>query len=147
MANLSKKNAAADKKAEVTITKLTRDSLPRVPFAHIATSVLPKGYKLSIVFAGDKLTRTLNQTYRKKSYIPNVLSFPLGTHAGEIFVNLSEAKRQFKARRVSGTWTSFVALLVIHSMLHLKGMAHGRRMETREEIVLAQYGYRATLIS
>ena len=131
----------------VVITRLTRDTFPRISLSRLASSVFPKDYALSLVIAGDDLTTQLNTTYRKKHYVPNVLSFPIDAHTGEIFLNLKEARRQYNAGRVEGSWTSFVALLLIHSMLHLKGMQHGRKMEIRETRLLSRLGYRASLIS
>ena len=34
----------------------------------------------------EKLAQKLNKTYRKKTYTPNVLSFPLSKNEGEIFI-------------------------------------------------------------
>ena len=97
-----------------------------------------KAYDLSIVVVGDKRSQTLNATYRKKTYVPNVLSFPLDEKHGEIFLNLKQAKREHKARGES--YEYFVALLVVHAMLHLKGMRHGSTMEKQEARLLAKLG-------
>ena len=100
--------------------------------------ILGKSYDLSIVFAGDKRTQTLNRIYRGKTYIPQVLSFPVDTNCGEIFLNLKQAKREHKARGES--YDYFVGLLVVHGMLHLKGMAHGSTMEDEERAQLSRFG-------
>ncbi len=101
-----------------------------------------KDYELSIVIVGDKRSQTLNATYRNKTYVPNVLSFPLDEQNGEIFLNLKQAKREHKARGES--YEYFVALLVVHGMLHLKGMKHGSTMEKQEARILAKLGVENT---
>jgi probable rRNA maturation factor len=124
------------------LTQTTKDRVPTLPFASIKDAVLGKKYLLSLVIAGDARTRTLNEHYRGKTYIPNVLSFPLDDNNGEIFLNLKQAKREYRAREES--YEYFVALLVVHGMLHLKGMAHGSTMEKREKELLRKFHIRNT---
>ena len=83
-----------------------------------------KGYELSLVFCGNSLSRKLNRVYRGKDRPTNVLSFPLSKNSGEIFINLS------------GLGAFGVLELFIHGLLHLKGMAHGRKMEQAEKKLL-----------
>lgn len=128
--------AAADHNFSITAT--TKERVPTLPFLPMKEVVLGKKYDLSIVIAGDKRTQTLNKTYRGKTYTPNVLSFPLDKEHGEIFLNLRQARREHKARGESFEY--FVALLVVHGMLHLKGMAHGSTMEAQERRVLSRFG-------
>jgi probable rRNA maturation factor len=130
----------ADKKFELTQT--TKDRVPALPFLSMKNAVLGKKYVLSLVIAGDTRTRTLNEHYRGKTYIPNVLSFPLDKNNGEIFLNLKQAKREHRARGES--YEYFAALLVVHGMLHLKGMAHGSTMETQEQRLLRKFHIRNT---
>jgi probable rRNA maturation factor len=106
-------------------------------------TILGKKYELSIVLAGDKRTQRLNATYRGKTYTPNVLSFPLDKEHGEIFLNLRQARREHKKR--SESYDYFVALLVVHGMLHLKGMAHGSTMEKQEQALLSKFGIKNTV--
>src|SRR3989338_6060056 len=67
-----------------------------VPFGKIAEKILGKNYSLSLVLSGDKLTRKINRTYRKKDYPANVLSFALSKDEGEIFLNVRKAEREAK---------------------------------------------------
>ncbi len=122
----------------LSISRTTKDGVPPLPFSSLKADALGKHYDLSIVFIGDKRARSLNRTYRKKDYVPNVLSFPLDDAHGEIFVDLRQAKREHRARGESFEY--FVALLVVHGMLHLKGMMHGGRMEELEARILARNG-------
>ena len=104
--------------------------------------VLGKRYALSLVSAGDSYTKTLNLRYRKKSYVPNVLSFPIDKHTGEIVLNPGEARRQCPLRGES--FRFFVALLFIHSMLHLKEYRHGSTMEKQEQKLLSEFHIKNT---
>ncbi len=132
---------AADKK-NFGITRTTKDRVPSLPFLSIKSAVLGEKYNLSLVFAGDTRTRTLNTKYRGKTYIPNVLSFPIDKENGEIFLNLKQARREHRAREES--YEYFVALLVIHGLLHLKGMAHGSTMESKEQRLLSKFNIKNT---
>ena len=132
---------AADNK-HFGITTTTRDRVPSLPFLSIKNAILGNNYDLSLVIAGDTRTRTLNTKYRGKTYIPNVLSFPIDNTHGEIFLNLKQAQREHRAREES--YEYFVALLVIHGMLHLKGMAHGSTMESKEQQLLSKFNIKNT---
>lgn len=120
-----------------TITRLTKDRLPSLPYLQLKEKVLGKKYSLSLVIVGDARSRTLNSTYRKKIYTPNVLSFPLTNTHGEIFLNLKQAKREHHLRGES--YDYFVALLFIHSMFHLIGYQHGSTMEGIEQKLLTSF--------
>lgn len=115
----------------------TNARIPRLPFERIALQILGKNYELSLAFVGDRKSQTLNQTYRKRSYVPNVLSFPLSKHSGEIVINPHVAKRE--ARRYGTSYQKRLALLFIHGCLHLKGMGHGATMENIEQRVLRRF--------
>ena len=104
----------------------------------MAHAVLGERYELSLVICGDGLARRMNATYRKKTYAPNVLSFPLGAHEGEIFLNVRKASRETK--RFGTTLVKHLALLFVHGCFHLKGLRHGRTMELAEMRVLRRFG-------
>src|SRR3989344_780707 len=74
--------------------KTTKQSIPSIPFERLARAVLGARYELSLVVCGDALARRMNKAYRKKSYTPNVLSFPITKYAGEIFLNIRSAERE-----------------------------------------------------
>jgi probable rRNA maturation factor len=83
--------------------------------------------------------RRLNRQFRKKDYATNVLSFPYGKSGDLVLchpVVVREAREQGKSVR------AHYAHLVVHGMLHLRGYAHGRRMEMREIRLLARFGFR-----
>jgi len=112
----------------------------RVPFEKIARTVLGGKYELSLVICGDLLARRMNREYRKKTYKPNVLSFPLSKTEGEIFLNIRKAERE--ARRFGVSAQARLALLFVHGCFHLKGLRHGRIMERHEARILRRFGYK-----
>jgi len=120
-----------EKNISLSIRNLTKSKSPNLPFLNIKNAALGKGYSLSLVFAGDKLTKKLNLKYRGKKYPPNVLSFPLGKESGEIFINLKQAKKE--STLFGKSPQKFVGYLLIHGLLHLKGLEHGSTMEHTEK--------------
>ena len=101
--------------------------------------VLGESYELSLVVCGDTLSRRMNKKYRKKAYAPNVLSFPLAGHEGEIFLNVRKAEREAKIFNIPVR--DRIAHLFVHGCFHLKGLGHGKQMEKLEESVLKKFGY------
>ncbi len=99
-------------------------------FEKIAKKILPKDYELSVVFASDKLALSLNKQYRKKDYIPNVLSFPYSKKSGEIFLNLKQIKKD--AKKFGITEKECEKYMLIHALLHLKGLKHSAKMNEQE---------------
>lgn len=114
----------------LSITKTINGKLPRLPFIDMKKTILGKDYDLSVVFIGDKRSRSLNQKYRKKDYIPDILSFPYDKKEGEIFINPYQAKRRAKDFKMSED--KFIGYLFIHGLLHLKGLRHGSTMDRME---------------
>jgi probable rRNA maturation factor len=120
------------------ITNRTKGKLPRLPFSDIKDAVLGKTYELSVVFIGEKRSRTLNNTYRQKDKPTNVLSFSLEKNTGEIFITPTKARRE--AKQFGRTTDNFIAFLLIHGLCHLKGMEHGSTMEKMEEKICKKFG-------
>ena len=94
--------------------------------------------------------RRLNQQYRARDYVPNVLAFPAGwplpqggRHLGDVVICLPVARRE--ARTQGKTLAAHCAHLTVHGVLHLLGLDHqqpasARRMEAREVRVLRRMG-------
>ena len=121
----------------VSIKNLTRrTSAPRSAFSAVAKEVLPSS-DISLVFVGPAKARALNIQLRGKDYIPNVLSYALDKHSGEIIICLAEAKKQAPAYGM--TERTFVLYLFIHGLLHIKGRVHGASMERSERKLVAKY--------
>ena len=106
-------------------------------FRRIHKAILP-GWEISLSFVSPKLARSLNSKLRKKTYVPNVLSYEVGPKSGEVIICKSVAKKQARAYGLS--YPDFLLLLFIHALLHLKGMAHGSTMERREQALLKKFG-------
>lgn len=114
----------------LSIKMTAKGKPPRLPFLDMKNAVLGKGYNLSLVFVGDVISRRLNKERRNKDKPTNVLSFPLTSSEGEIFINLRKARAE--APDFDMPYVQFVGFLFIHGLLHLKGMDHGSRMESEE---------------
>jgi rRNA maturation RNase YbeY len=124
--------------SSVTDIKTTiRGSVPRIPFGDIAEMILGNSYELSLVICGDMLARKMNIKYRKKTYSPNVLSFPLEKDAGEIFLNVRSAERE--AKKYGIATRERIAYLFVHGCFHLKGLDHGDKMEKEEMRIMKRF--------
>jgi len=115
----------------IQITNKTKGKLPRLPFVEAKEKILGNEYNLSLVFIGASKSRELNQKYRTKDKVANVLSFPLENNSGEIFITPSKAKTE--AKKFDMTTHDFILYLFIHGLLHLKGLDHGEEMDREEE--------------
>lgn len=118
----------------------TTKSYPRLPYDDIKTDILGKRYELSLAFVGETKAKQYNEAYRQKSYVPNVLSFPLEKGVGEIIICPAVAKRE--CRKHEMTYRGFVGYLFIHGCLHLKGYDHSDTMERVEQRYLKAYHLR-----
>ena len=100
-------------------------------FLNYKNTILGKKYELNIVIVSPAKSRELNRTYRDKDYPTNILSFPLSKNEGEIFLEPNKVKKG--AKEFEMDFDNFLKFLVIHGMLHLKGLDHGKKMEALEE--------------
>lgn len=90
----------------------------------LKNEILGEKYDLSFSYAESDEMRRLNKIYRKKDYSANVLSFPLSKNEGEILINKTYQKK------------NYADYLFIHSLLHLKGLKHGRKMDEKEAEIM-----------
>ena len=110
---------------------------PRLPYEAIKNDILGKNYQLSLVFVGAARAKKLNEESRGKTYIPNVLSFPLSEDSGEIFITPVTAKTEAAAFNL--TPKGYIGYLFIHGLLHLKGYKHGAKMERLEQRFMERF--------
>jgi len=103
---------------------------PQLRLAMIANTILGPQYEVTLNYIGPQRAQTLNQTTRGKSYIPNVLSFPLTDTAGELYLCPAAAKRE--AADFDLSEKGYLTYLFIHGCLHLQGLEHGKHMDTLE---------------
>src|SRR3989344_1993765 len=105
-------------------------------FTKLKNDILGKEYSLSIAFVSENKSKELNKKYRKKNRPTNVLSFSLRKNFGELVlckpIIRSETKKNGK------TFDAWLGFLVIHGMLHLKGLNHGKIMEKEEKKYLSR---------
>jgi probable rRNA maturation factor len=124
---------------ELTVTKTVRGNPPSgLPLARLRDAILGKKYNLSVTWCGDHLSRRLNRTYRSKDASTDILSFPLDQNEGELYVNLGRLEHdaaRFKVAR--GIYAQY---LLIHGLMHLKGLDHGSRMEHEEQEIRRKFG-------
>src|SRR3989338_7754380 len=113
------------------IVNQTKGRLPRLPFEIIKDRILGKNYELSIAFVSKDRARNLNKKLRGKDYTANILSFPFDKNSGELIICPSEVKKQ--AGKFNKTEKQFLGFLVIHGMLHLKGLEHSDMMEMKQD--------------
>ena len=110
---------------------------PAFPYQEIKEAVLGKKYQLSLNFVGTARAQKLNVLYRKKTYIPDVLSFPLSAECGEVYICPEVSYKAAKDFNLSEA--GYIAFLFIHGLLHLKGYDHGDTMESLERRYVKQF--------
>src|SRR3989338_5823878 len=115
----------------LSIKRLTKCKLPRLPFAEMKNKILGTQYDLSIAFVGRNKSKELNNKFRGKNKATNILSFNYSKKSGELVINLECVRRD--APNFDKPYIKFLGFLVIHGMLHLKGYEHSSIMERLEE--------------
>ncbi len=115
----------------------TIKSFPSFPYREIKDAVLGKKYELSLTFVGPARAQKLNLAYRQKSYVPDVLSFPLNEACGEIYICPEVSYKAAKGFKLSKE--GYIAFLFIHGLLHLKGHDHSDTMESLERRYVKQF--------
>ena len=115
----------------LSVSNTTHQKIPSLPIEDLKIAILGNIYDLSVVFIGDTRSRRLNKQHKNKDTPASVLSFPLEKDMGEIYLNLTLAKR--RAGHYDMNYKQFVGYLLIHGMLHLKGFDHGSTMEGHEK--------------
>ncbi len=81
--------------------------------------MLGKNFDLSVAFVESFLMKKFNKMYRKKNKPANVLSFLYSKNSGEILISKKNIKN--------------ADYLFLHSLLHLRGLEHGKKMNTKEK--------------
>ena len=132
---------------EISSTLKKRPGVDKKKLKEIKDFVLGKNYNLSLVFVGDKLSRSLNKKFRKKDKIADVLSFPLDYDNGEVFINPTLAER--KALKYGYDKKDFIYFLFIHALSHLKGYDHQnekdfQKMQNFEKKIGKKFGVEKT---
>jgi len=113
-----------------SIINENKEKLPKVPFQEIKEASLGNRYSLSVIFTSSEKMKKLNTIYRNKETPTDILSFPLSKNEGEIYISLSESKKE--AKKFDREYENFIAFLFIHGCVHLIGHDHGSTMENIE---------------
>ena len=119
------------------LSHTTTSQPPKWPYEKMKDLILGKNYNMSLAFVGATRAKRLNISYRKKDYVPNVLSFPLDDTHGEIIICPAVAKTQ--AKDFDLTVDGYIAYLFIHGLVHLKGHDHGATMDQLEHKYLKHF--------
>ena len=94
----------------------------------IKKRVLGDKFNLSIAFLDSSLMKKINRRYRKKDRAAEVLSFLYSPTEGEILFNKNLKNRP-----------DYLDYLFVHSLLHLDGFNHGKKMELQEKKILKSF--------
>lgn len=134
------------KRASIVLEKLMEEGLVK--------GSGPNKIRVSLLLCGDHRIKKINNDFRAKNKITDVLSFPSAddlfqawqkeTFAGELFLGdlaicIPQARRQAQKFNI-GFWDEFVHLF-FHGLLHLWGYDHER--SSREEKVMQKWEDRA----
>ena len=100
-------------------------------------------FEVTVRIVGAAEGRRLNRAYRGIDRPTNVLSFAYGRRQGDVVLCHPVVARE--AREQGKTLSAHYAHLVVHGMLHLRGMDHdapapAARMERLETRILASFG-------
>ena len=85
-----------------------------------------------------KISKEFNFKYREKNNPTNILSFPLSKKEGEIIICPDIVKTQLED--FGKNFREMLGFLVIHGMLHLKGMEHSSKIK-QEKMERAEKKY------
>lgn len=114
----------------LSVRNFTRQSLSLTPFKNAAHIVAPE-WEVSLAFVGAARATRINRQLRGKTYTPNVLSYALSKHHGEIIICITKARIEAYSMGIS--LRSHILYLFIHGLLHLEGYRHGSTMEQCEQ--------------
>ena len=136
----------------IEVSNRTRVQIDENALRKTAESVLRKegkrGVGLSIALVGPIEAKALNKKHRKKSNVPNVLSFSLGkkmpglneAELGEIVLCPLQIRKD--AQKYGILFDKQLTWMLIHGVLHLLGYDHAtdkeaRAMEQKEQDYLS----------
>jgi probable rRNA maturation factor len=115
----------------IDIYEKVKTGIKNFPFLLLKNEILGEKYFLNISILDEKSALDLNIKTRNKDYIPNTLSFISSKTSGEIILQPNEIKRQSPTFDLS--YTECFLFMYIHSLLHLKNLDHGEKMDKLEQ--------------
>lgn len=77
---------------------------------------------VNLLFCNDEYIKKLNNDFRNKDKATDVLTFPMGDadEGGDIVISYEWVKNRYSEEKIKKT----ILKLIIHSILHLKGIHH-----------------------
>lgn len=97
--------------------------------------------EVNLIFSNDDYIKKLNSYYRNKNNATDVLTFPMGDidEGGDIIISYEWVKNRYKEEKVN----KIILKLIIHSVLHLRGIHHNYTkkslMENNEKMKILYY--------
>ena len=78
--------------------------------------------EVNLLFSDDKYIRELNKKFRNKDNATDVLTFPAGDieEGGDIVISYQWVKNRYEEKKIK----KIILKLIIHSILHLRGVHH-----------------------
>ncbi|MFA6459271.1 MAG: rRNA maturation RNase YbeY [Candidatus Paceibacterota bacterium] len=114
----------------ISIANTTEEAIPNVNYKAIKEAALGLAYELNVVISTPEDIKKLNLIYRNKNEATDILSFPLSSDIGEMYMCPEEARKE--AKKFDREYENFFAFLFIHGCAHLKGYDHSDTMEVFE---------------
>lgn len=126
----------------------TADALPnRAQIRRWVAAALEHAAVITVRIVDADEARALNQDFRSKTYVPNVLTFEYGevmpgVLGGDVVICAPVVERE--AREQGKPLQNHYAHMTIHGVLHLQGYDHlepaeADTMETREAVILGRF--------
>jgi probable rRNA maturation factor len=140
----TKSTAKRRRRSSVAVQRAARGApAPRRLRAWALAAARP-GAEVTVRVVGAAEARLLNRAFRRRDYATNVLSFSYSPTQGDVVLCHPVIARE--ARAQGKPLAAHYAHLVVHGMLHLRGMDHARaadarRMERAEIRLLARLGF------
>lgn len=90
--------------------------------------------EVNLLFSNDKYIKYLNKKFRNKDKATDVLTFPVGDKfdredGGDIIISYEWVKNRYEEKKIKKT----IIKLIIHSILHLRGVHHNYSEKSLKE--------------
>ena len=97
-------------------------------FLYCSSKIAKIDVYINLVFSDNKYIKCLNNDFRNKNKETDVLTFPMGdiNEGGDIVISYEWVVNRYKEDKIRIT----VLKLIIHSILHLKGIHHNYTKES-----------------
>jgi len=125
------------------VQRAVRAAPPAARLRAWALAAARAGAEVTLRVVGAAEARRLNRAFRRRGYATNVLSFAYSRLRGDVVLCHPVIRREARAQGKS--LAAHYAHLVVHGMLHLRGLDHqsareAQRMERAEVRILRRLG-------